>query len=128
MRNLFITLFGVIPAFSLCYFILPISIFAFGEYLDTGELGVFAMFFWCVLAVFGTFALFFSIENVAGPVRMVGLACGIAAMYGLGGFDYIGPSLWSLFFVGPLVTATFLIFEGLFGSSGEDDDSEYWMK
>ena len=127
MRNLSVTVLGVIPAFSLCYFILPISIYAVGEYLDTGESGILLMFLWCVLAVFGTFALFFSIESAPGPVRMVGLACGIAAMYGLDGFNYIGPSLWSLFFIGPIVIAIFLIFEGLYAISTTGDDSDDWM-
>jgi len=124
MRNLFVTVLGVIPACSLCFFVLPTSIYAIGEYFEKGESVTLLMILWCVLAVFGTFALFFSIESAPGPVRMLGLSFGIAAMYGLGGFDYIGPSLWSLFFVGPVAIAVFLIVEGLYSLTANDDDSE----
>ena len=55
---------------------------------------------------------------------MLGLSFGIAAMYGLGGFDYVGPSLWSLFFIGPVATAVFLIVEGLYALSANDNESE----
>jgi len=127
MRNLSVTVIGVIPACSLCFFVLPVLVNAIGEYLDNGESGILLMILYCVLAVFGTFALFFSIERPPGPVRMVGLACGVAAMYGLGGFELVGPSLWSIFFIGPVVIAIFLIVEGVYTLSTEENDSDYWM-
>jgi len=126
MRSSFVTIFGVFPAFSLCFFVLPGLIAAIGEYLEKGESGTLLIIGWCVLAAVGTFALFFSIERTPGPVGMVGLICGIAAMYGLDGFSYIGPSLWSLFFVGPVVVAIFLIIEGLSTNASEVDETDYW--
>ena len=127
MRNLFVTVFGVIPACSLCFFILPTTIYSIGEYLDKGESGTLLMIAWCLFAVFGTFALFFSIEAAPGPVRIAGLVCGIAAMVGLGGFDYMGPSFWSLFFIGPVAIAVYLIAEGVYAHFSEDDDPDLEM-
>ena len=79
-----------------------------------------------IFAVIGTFALFFSIESPPGPVRIVGLICGIIAMYGLGGFSYIGSSLWSLFFIGPVAIAVFLIIEGVTTLNAKSDEPDHW--
>ncbi len=80
-----------------------------------------------IFAVIGTFALFFSIDSPSGPVRIVGLICGIIAMYGLGGFSYIGPSLWSFFFIGPVAIAVFLIIEGVNTLNAKSDEPDHWL-
>ena len=126
MRNLLILVFGVIPACSLCFFVLPVSVQLIGEYLDHGDPETLLMILWCAMAVFGTFALVFSLARAPGPVRMVGLACGITAMYTLDGFYFVGPSLWSYFFVGPVVTAMYLIGEGLFANASDDNRPNDW--
>lgn len=126
MRGLAVTVFGVLPASALCFFVLPASIYFVGEYFDNGEAGILVTIVWSVFAVIGTFALFFSIDSPPGPVRIVGLCCGVVAMYGLDGFSQIGPSAWSLFFIGPVVTAIFLIIEGLHSISTGDGAPDYW--
>lgn len=120
------TVLGVFPACALCYFVLPASIFLIGDYLDSGDLNALIDFPLAIFAVIGTFALFFSIESPPGPVRIAGLVCGIIAMYGLDGFSYIGPSFWSLFFIGPVVIAVFLMIEGVNKLTTKKDEPDHW--
>lgn len=128
MRNLFVTILGVIPASFLCLFVLPGLLYAIGDYSNNGDSALLITILYCVLAVFGTFALFFSIDKPPGPLRMVGLACGIVAMYGLDGLIFLDASLWGLFFIGPVVIAILLIVEGVYTLSSEDDESDHWMR
>ena len=117
---------GVFPACALCYFVLPASIFLIGDYLDSGDMNVLLKISLAIFAVIGTFALFYSIDSPPGPIRMAGLVCGLIAMYGLGGFSYIGLSLWSLFFIGPVVVAVFLIIEGVNKLTTKTDEPDHW--
>ena len=120
------TVLGVFPACALCYIVLPASIYLIGDYLDTGDIGILCNFLLAVFAVIGTFALFFSIDSPPGLVRMGGLVCGIIAMYGLGGFSYVGPSLWSLFLIGPVAVAVYLIIEGVNTLNAKTDEPDHW--
>lgn len=120
------TVLGVFPACALCYFVLPASIFLIGNYLDSGDLNLLLTVALAIFAVIGTFALFFSIDSPPGPVRIAGLICGIIAMYGLEGFSYVGPSLWSFFFIGPVVVAVYLIIEGVNKLTAKTDEPDHW--
>lgn len=126
MRNLAVTVLGVFPACALCYFVLPASIFLIGDYLDTGDMDNLLNMLLTIFAVIGTFALFFSIDSPPGPVRIAGLVCGIIAMFGLDGFSYVGPSPWSLFFIGPVGVAVFLIIEGVNALNTKTDEPDHW--
>ena len=128
MRALLVSLFGVFPACALCFFVLPGSVFAIGGFLESGDLEFLWMFLWSIGAAIGTFALFFSIERRPGPLRMIGLALGIGAMFALDGFSIAGNSLWKWVFIGPVATAVLLIVEGVVMLRSDDGAAdEHWL-
>ena len=127
MRALLISLFGVFPACALCFFVLPGSVFAIAEFLENGGFEFLWISVWGIGAAIGTFALFFSIERSPGPLRMVGLALGIGAMFALDGFSIAGGGLWKWIFIGPVVVAVLLIVEGVLIRRSDDGAAdEHW--
>lgn len=127
MRALFVSVLGVFPACALCFFVLPGSVFAVGEFLRSGDLEFLWMFVWSICAAIGTFALFFSIERPPGPLRMVGLALGVGAMFALDGFSIVSSGLWRWVFIGPVVVAVLLIVEGLATlRAGDGAAEDHW--
>ncbi len=123
VRQSAVTVFGVIPASILCLFLLGGLVGVLGEYLETGSRDDLVTIVWCALAVIGTFALFFSIEEPPGPIAMIGLGCGIAAMLGLDGLS-IGQGAWKLLFIAPMITAVSLIIEGLGALSNDSSEPD----
>ena len=125
MRKIVVSIFGVVPASILCFFVLPLSVGAVGEYVDTNDPEALTIIFVCISALIGTTALFFSVERTPNPIIMIGLVFGIVAIFGSGGLSFSsGP--WKLFFVGPVIVASFLILEGLVTPSNERRNYDEW--
>ena len=54
---------------------------------------------------------------------MIGLACGIAAVFGLDGFSIATSGTWRLVFLGPVIVAVLLIIEGLVAVPKDEDEA-----
>jgi len=123
VRQVIVIVFGFIPALCLCILLMGAMVGALDDYLRTNDHGTLVTIFWCVSGLIGTIALFFSIEDRAGPVTMFGLGFGIAAVLATG---MISPTsgAWNVVLAAPIVVAVFLIIEGLIAFSKESRHSE----
>ena len=124
LRSILVSVFGVLPAAALCYFVLPLLVMYLGEFgeaeLQENAIGVAV----CVRALFGTVALVMSTKRPPNAITMLGLASGIAAAIGSGGLSFASGVWRAYFFVSPTIVAVILIVEGLV-SPGQKGRSFY---
>ena len=122
MRQVFISLFGVVPALALCFLILPTMIGALGEYLGTNDAVHLYIILWGTCGIVGAVALFFSVGGPPNLVTMFGLGVGIVGILGSGGLS-LEAGVWGLLFWGPTIVAGYLIVEGI--AAPLDNDQTY---
>jgi len=113
LRNVLVSVFGVLPAAALCYFVLPLFVMYLGEF-EQGQsqdsaIGIAI----CVGALIGTIALVFSVKSPPNRITIVGLVCGIAAVIGSGGLSFASGLWTAYFFASPMIAAVILIVEGI---------------